>query len=98
MASVNKAKQQQLKKQVYEMKSVEELMLFFEIDFESRFMNEHRSELVKRFMGNVIISKPDDWFLYRRCLKNAYCRIQRSLLPKGGGRSACRGCTSCERR
>ena len=86
-----------LKQQLDEIKSAEALMLFFEIDFESRFMNEHRDELVKRFMGNVIISKPDDWFLYRRCLKNAYCRIQRSTLAKGG-RSACRGCTSCERR
>ena len=86
-----------LKQQLDGIKCAEELMRFFEIDFESRFMNEHRDELVKRFMGNVIISKPDDWFLYRRCLKNAYCRIQRSALPKGG-RSACRGCTSCERR
>jgi hypothetical protein len=77
--------------------SVHELMRFFEISCESHFLNEHGTELVKRFSGNVIIKKPDDWFSYRRCLKNAYCRIQRSLLP-AGGRSACRGCTSCERR
>jgi len=86
-----------IKQQLADMQSVEELMQFFEIDYESRFLNEYGAELVKRFTGSVIIKKPDDWFAYRRCLKNSYCRIQRSLRPKGG-RSACRGCTSCERR
>ncbi|MEI6896863.1 MAG: nitrogen fixation protein NifW [Psychromonas sp.] len=79
------------------MQSIEELMVFFEIDFERQFIALHGDALIKRFRGSVIIKKPDDWFAYRRCLKNAYCRIQRSLRPKGG-RSACRGCTSCERR
>ncbi len=86
-----------LKQLLAELQSVEELMALFEIDFESQFIDNNRSELLKRFNGNVIISKPKDWFDYRRCLKNAYCRIQRASLPKGG-RSACRGCTSCERR
>ena len=86
-----------IQQQLDTMQSVEELMQFFEIDYETRFLNEHGAEMVKRFAGSVIIKKPDDWFAYRRCLKNAYCRIQRSLRPKGG-RSACRGCTSCERR
>jgi len=88
---------QKLKKQLSEIQSEEALMRLFELDFESQFIDEHRDELLKRYNGNVIISKPEDWFDYRRCLKNAYCRIQRSQLPKGG-RSACRGCTSCERR
>ena len=86
-----------LKQQLDKMESIEELMTFFEIDCESRFISEHGVELIKRFSGSVIIKKPDDWFSYRRCLKNAYCRIHRSLRP-AGGRSACRGCTSCERR
>ena len=80
-----------------QIKSIAELMVFFEISCESGFLKNHGVQLQKRFSGNVIIKKPDDWFSYRRCLKNAYCRIQRSLLP-AGQRSACRGCTSCERR
>ena len=86
-----------LQQKLKQVSSVEQLMQLFELDFDSQFMDEYRDELVKRYNGNVIISKPEDWFDYRRCLKNAYCRIQRSRLPKGG-RSACRGCTSCERR
>jgi len=68
----------EIKQKLEKLQSEEQLMLFFEIDFESRFIAEHRRELLKRFKGNVIISKPKDWFDYRRCLKNAYCRIQRS--------------------
>jgi len=77
--------------------SIEELMQFFDISCESDFINMHGEHLLKRFSGNILLKKPEDWFDYRRCLKNAYCRIQRSLLPPGQ-RSACRGCTSCERR
>lgn len=83
--------------QLDNLQSIEQAMHFFEIDFETSFLKVHGDELLKRFKGNVLLKKPDDWFSYRRCLKNAYCRIQRSLRPKGG-RSACRGCTSCERR
>lgn len=86
-----------IKQQLGEINSVDELMQFFEMDVESQFIKKHGDKLVKHFMGNVIIRKPEDWFDYRRCLKNAYCRMQRSLLPKGG-RTACRGCSSCERR
>jgi len=86
-----------IEQQLAGMKSVEELMLFFDISCESDFIKQHGSALIKRFSGNILIKKPIDWFDYRRCLKNAYCRIQRSLLP-AGQRSACRGCTSCERR
>jgi hypothetical protein len=86
-----------LKQQLAQFSSMTELMQFFEIDCESRFLVEHGEALKKRFIGNTLIKKPQDWFAYRRCLKNAYCRIQRSLLP-AGQRSACRGCTSCERR
>ena len=85
------------KQQLDKIQSSKELMEFFEIDCDNSFLNNHHSELIKRFSGNVIIKKPEDWFAYRHCLKNAYCRIQRSLRPEGG-RSACRGCTSCERR
>lgn len=94
MANIEKIK---LKQQLASIQSVEQLMQFFEIGFETQFITKHGDELLKRFTGNVIISKAEDWFSYRRCLKNAYCRIQRSLRPQGG-RSACRGCTSCERR
>ncbi|MBE3693852.1 nitrogen fixation protein NifW [Vibrio parahaemolyticus] len=64
---------------------IEEALDYFEI------------ELVKRFNGYLILTKPDDWFSGRRALKNAYCKVQRSLLSKTT-RSACRGCTSCQRR
>jgi len=83
--------------QLDQLQSIQQVMDFFEIDYETRFLNVYGEQLTKRFRGNVLLTKPDDWFAYRRCLKNAYCRIQRSLRPKGG-RSACRGCTSCERR
>lgn len=76
---------------------VDELLTFFEIDYDNSFLTEYGEQLLKRFNGNVIIAKPQDWFEYRRALKNAYCKIQRGRLdPKT--RSACRGCTSCERR
>jgi len=86
-----------LEQKLAQLSSMAELMQFFEVDCDSRFLNEQGAALKKRFIGNVLIKKPQDWFAYRRCLKNAYCRIQRSLLPTGQ-RSACRGCTSCERR
>jgi tagatose-1,6-bisphosphate aldolase non-catalytic subunit AgaZ/GatZ len=86
-----------IQQQLGELNSAEALMRFFEMDVESQFIKQHGDKLVKQFMGNVIIRKPEDWFDYRRCLKNTYCRMQRSLLPKGG-RTACRGCSSCERR
>lgn len=79
--------------------SVEALLTFLEIDFDQGFIDEVGDELIKRFQGYVILTKPEDWFDYRRCLKNAYCRLQRKRLDRGSKtRSACRGCTSCERR
>ncbi len=76
---------------------IEEALNYFEIEFDSRFIENNRTELVKRFNGYLILTKPDDWFSARRALKNAYCKVQRSLLDKST-RSACRGCTSCQRR
>ncbi|EGQ7975973.1 nitrogen fixation protein NifW [Vibrio parahaemolyticus] len=76
---------------------IEEAFDYFEIEFDSRFIDNHRTELVKRFNGYLILQKPDDWFSARRALKSAYCKVQRSLLSKTT-RSACRGCTSCQRR
>lgn len=77
--------------------SIEQALDFFEIGFDSQFINQHRLELVKRFNGYLILEKPEDWFAARRALKNAYCKIQRSQLDKHT-RSACRGCTTCQRR
>ncbi|CAK4074837.1 MULTISPECIES: nitrogenase-stabilizing/protective protein NifW [Vibrio] len=77
--------------------SIEQALDYFEIGFDSRFIDKHRVELVKRFNGYLILEKPDDWFSARRALKNAYCKIQRSQLDKHT-RSACRGCTTCQRR
>ncbi|KIE21999.1 hypothetical protein SE23_07275 [Vibrio sinaloensis] len=77
--------------------SIEQALDYFDIGFDSRFIDKHRVELVKRFNGYLIIEKPDDWFSARRALKNAYCKIQRSQLDKHT-RSACRGCTTCQRR
>ncbi|MGR5537604.1 nitrogenase-stabilizing/protective protein NifW [Vibrio campbellii] len=76
---------------------IEEALDYFDMSFDSRFINTHRVELVKRFNGYLILTKPDDWFSARRALKNAYCKVQRNQLDKTT-RSACRGCTSCQRR
>ncbi|MGY5450173.1 nitrogen fixation protein NifW [Agarivorans sp. MS3-6] len=76
---------------------IEQALHFFEIDFDNGFINQYREPLVKHFNGNLILSKADDWFTARRALKNAYCKIQRGRIDKHT-RSACRGCTSCERR
>ncbi|KGY14364.1 hypothetical protein NM22_02585 [Vibrio tubiashii] len=77
--------------------SIEQALDYFEIGYDSKFIDEHRTELVKRFNGYLILEKPDDWFSGRRALKNAYCKVQRGRLDKNT-RSACRGCTSCQRR
>lgn len=76
---------------------IEEALNYFEIEFDSQFIENNRTDLVKRFNGYLILTKPDDWFSARRALKNAYCKVQRSLLDQTT-RSACRGCTSCQRR
>ncbi|UQA54083.1 MULTISPECIES: hypothetical protein [Vibrio] len=76
---------------------IEEALEYFDIGFDSRFIDKHRIELVKRSNGYLIMSKPDDWFSARRAFKNAYCKVQRSVLDKTT-RSACRGCTTCQRR
>ncbi len=77
--------------------SIEEALDYFEIGYTQKFINEHRLPLTKRFNGYLILEKPEDWFAARRALKNAYCKIQRSLLSKNI-RQACRGCTTCQRR
>ncbi len=77
--------------------SIEQALNHFDIEFDSKFINEYRVPLMKRFNGNLLLAKPDDWFSARRALKNAYCKIQRGRLDKYT-RSACRGCTTCQRR
>lgn len=77
--------------------SIEQALDYFDIGFDSQFIDEYRLPLIKRFNGNLLLEKPDDWFSARRALKNAYCKIQRSRLDRHT-RSACRGCTSCQRR
>ncbi|WP_087026190.1 nitrogenase-stabilizing/protective protein NifW [Thaumasiovibrio subtropicus] len=77
--------------------SIEQALDYFDIGFDSQFIDRHRQELVKRFNGYVILQKPDDWFSARRALKNAYCKVQRGQLNKHT-RQACRGCTTCQRR
>ncbi|WP_047048334.1 nitrogenase-stabilizing/protective protein NifW [Vibrio mexicanus] len=82
---------------ISEFTSIEQALDYFEIGFDSQFINEYRVPLAKRFNGYLILEKPDDWFSARRALKNAYCKIQRGRLDKHT-RSACRGCTTCQRR
>lgn len=77
--------------------SIEQALDYFEVSYDSKFIDEYRLELVKRFNGYLILEKPEDWFAGRRALKNAYCKIQKSRLDKNT-RSACRGCTTCQRR
>lgn len=79
------------------MESVSELMRYFDIGCSNEFLIEYGELLKKRFWGNVILTKPEDWFGYRKALKLAYCRIQRSRLNPPY-RRGCTGCTSCERR
>lgn len=87
----------ELQRTIESFTSIEQALNYFEIGFDSRFIDEYRTQLVKRFNGYLLLEKPDDWFSGRRALKNAYCKIQRSRLDKHT-RSACRGCTSCQRR
>ncbi|SKA00759.1 nitrogenase stabilizing/protective protein [Photobacterium toruni] len=77
--------------------AIEQALDYFDIGYDSQFININRIQLIKRFNGYLIIEKPNDWFAARRALKNAYCRVQRSQLDKTTSR-ACRGCTSCQRR
>jgi hypothetical protein len=87
----------QIIKTINQFISIEQALDYFEITYESDFINEYRIPLMKCFNGYIILQKPNDWFSARRVLKNAYCKIQRGRLSKES-RSACRGCTSCERR
>ncbi|MEH6453037.1 MAG: nitrogen fixation protein NifW [Psychromonas sp.] len=90
-------KQNTLQRKLNSFTKIEQALDYFEIGFDSSFIEHSGEELAKRFKGNLILGKADDWFSGRRALKNAYCKIQRSRLDKRT-RSACRGCTSCERR
>ncbi|MDD1780148.1 nitrogen fixation protein NifW [Enterovibrio sp. ZSDZ35] len=86
-----------IQKKIESFTCIEEALEYFDIGFDSQFIEEFRVPLVKRFNGYLLITKPDDWFSARRALKNAYCYVQRSRLDRHT-RSACRGCTSCQRR
>ena len=77
--------------------SIEQALDHFAIEFDSRFIDEYRLQVTKIFNGYLIMQKPEDWFAARRALKNAYCKVQRGRLDPHT-RSACRGCTSCQRR
>ena len=88
-----------IKQQISTLTSVAALLQFFDIGFDNSFAEHQGAELLRRFNGYVLLTKPQDWFDYRRCLKNAYCRVQRRLLDRDSpSRSACHGCSSCERR
>ncbi|MEG3221112.1 nitrogen fixation protein NifW [Vibrio gigantis] len=89
--------QTEFQKKITSFTSIEQALNYFEIGFDSKFIDQNRVELVKRFNGYLILAKPDDWFSGRRALKNAYCKVQRSKLDRHT-RSACRGCTTCQRR
>ena len=38
---------------------IEEALDYFDIGFDSRFIDKHRVELVKRFNGFLILTKPE---------------------------------------
>ncbi|EDL55353.1 Conserved hypthetical protein [Vibrio mediterranei AK1] len=80
-----------------EFTAIEQVFEYFEVEFDSKFVEEYRLLLLKRFNGYLIMQKPEDWFAARRVLRNAYCKVQRGRLDPHT-RSACRGCTSCIRR
>ncbi|GAL17071.1 hypothetical protein JCM19235_5620 [Vibrio maritimus] len=77
--------------------ALEQVFDYFEVEYDSKFLDEYRLPLLKRFNGYLLMQKPEDWFAARRVLRNAYCKIQRGRLDPAT-RSACRGCTSCIRR
>lgn len=89
--------QTDIQQKIAEFTSIEQALDYFDIGFDSKFIDEYRVPLAKRFNGYLLLEKPDDWFSARRALKNAYCKIQRGRLDKHS-RSACRGCTTCQRR
>ncbi|PJC86942.1 nitrogen fixation protein NifW [Vibrio sp. HA2012] len=89
--------EKEIKKIITDFTSIEQALEYFEIDYDSRFIEDYRMPLIKRFNGYLLLEKPDNWFSARRALKNAYCKVQRSRLDPHS-RSACRGCTSCQRR
>lgn len=89
--------QTDIQKAIASFTSIEQALDYFEIGYDTNFIDEYRIELVKRFNGYLLLEKPTDWFVCRRVLKNAYCKIQRGRLDKTT-RSACRGCTTCQRR
>lgn len=89
--------QTEIQKIIASFTSIEQALDHFDIEYDSKFINEYGTQLVKRFNGYLILQKPEDWFAARRALKNAYCKIQRSRLDKYT-RQACRGCTTCQRR
>ncbi len=49
--------------------SIEQALDYFEIGYNSQFINTNREELVKRFGGYLIMEKPDDWFSRSSCTK-----------------------------
>ncbi|RCU52898.1 nitrogen fixation protein NifW [Corallincola holothuriorum] len=83
--------------QIHSMSNMAELLTLFEIGFNTTFIERHGKEVYKRFNGHVLQQQPADWFDYRRCLKRAYCHIQRDYM-RLEGRATCHGCTSCDRR
>ncbi|MCJ2376859.1 nitrogenase-stabilizing/protective protein NifW [Vibrio sp. ZSDZ34] len=86
-----------IQKTIASFSTMEEVLDYFDVEFDSRFVDEFRMPLAKRFNGYLIMEKPEDWFAARRALRNAYCKIQHGRLDPHT-RSACRGCTSCIRR
>lgn len=77
--------------------SIEQALDYFEIGYDTKFIEEYHIDLVKRFSGYLILEKPKDCFDGRRALKNAYCNIQRRRRDKST-HFVCQGCTSCQRR
>ncbi|MCG9627378.1 nitrogenase-stabilizing/protective protein NifW [Vibrio mediterranei] len=86
-----------IQRKLAEFTAIEQVFEYFEVEFDSKFVEEYRLPLLKRFNGYLIMQKPEDWFAARRVLRNAYCKVQRGRLDPHT-RSACRGCTSCIRR
>ncbi|MER2495797.1 nitrogen fixation protein NifW [Vibrio neptunius] len=80
----------EIQRKIAQFSFIEEALDYFESGDEPAFISEYRTPLVQRFNGYLLMVKPEDWFAARRCLKSAYCKIQRSRLDPYS-RSACRG-------
>ncbi|GAM77758.1 conserved hypothetical protein [Vibrio ishigakensis] len=63
-----------IKEHLSHFESLEQVFEFLEVDYDTKFLNEYREPLTKRFNGYLLMEKPDDWFATRRLLEMLIAR------------------------